>query len=135
MGNLRAFGGPLSDEWIDAQAALQRRILARQRALGMQSVLPGFAGFVPDALSRVHPNAKIEPSTQWWETANASLCCNRLLRPDEPLWTRIGVRFYELLIEAYGSGEFDYYVLCRVALICFARSFVCLRGFWKFPLQ
>ena len=74
MGNLRSWGGPLSDEWIDNQAALQKRILKRQRSLGMIPVLPGFAGFVPEGLVRLFPDAGIGQSSQWWETPNKTLC-------------------------------------------------------------
>jgi alpha-N-acetylglucosaminidase len=105
MGNLRAWAGPLTDEWIDGQAELQRKILARQRELGMVSVLPGFAGFVPEALVALYPDASIVPSNQWWNTQNASLCCNHLLRPEEPLWKTIGVRFYQLLVEKFGTDH------------------------------
>jgi alpha-N-acetylglucosaminidase len=105
MGNLRAWAGPLSDEWIDGQAELQRKILARQRELGMISVLPGFAGFVPHQLKERYPDAHIEPSSQWWNTANASLCCNRLIRPEDPLWKTLGVRFYQLMVEKFGTDH------------------------------
>ncbi|KAK9800809.1 hypothetical protein WJX73_009508, partial [Symbiochloris irregularis] len=59
MGNLRGWGGPLSDHWMLAQADLQKRILRRMRALDMTPVLPAFAGIVPRALGRVLPKANI----------------------------------------------------------------------------
>jgi alpha-N-acetylglucosaminidase len=88
-----------------AQAALQRKILKRQREYGMLAVLPGFAGFVPAGLRRVYPNEQISPSGQWWETANASLCCNHLLRPEAPLWRTVGARFYALLAKECVEAE------------------------------
>jgi alpha-N-acetylglucosaminidase len=80
MGNLRAWAGPLTDEWIDGQAALQRQILARQRELGMVSVLPGFAGFVPEALkwrsipTRASSRA-ISGGTHRTRRSAATTCC------------------------------------------------------------
>ena len=53
MGNIDGWGGPLPQSWIDNQLALQKKILARQRSLGMIPVLPGFAGHVPSAITRL----------------------------------------------------------------------------------
>ena len=52
MGNIRGWGGPLPDSWYTGQLALQHKILARMRALGMIPVLPAFAGHVPDGIQR-----------------------------------------------------------------------------------
>lgn len=52
MGNIEAFGGPLSQNWIQEQLALQHQILTRMRLFGMTPVLPGFAGHVPPATTR-----------------------------------------------------------------------------------
>ncbi len=47
MGNLTGWGGPNPKWWYARQEALAKKILERQRALGMKPVLPGFAGLVP----------------------------------------------------------------------------------------
>ena len=52
MGNIAAWAGPLPHTWVDAQLALYQLVLRRMRDLGMRVVLPGFAGFVPRAISR-----------------------------------------------------------------------------------
>jgi alpha-N-acetylglucosaminidase len=52
MGNLRGWGGPLSDNWHDGTLELQHKILERMRNFGMIPVLPGFAGHVPRAMER-----------------------------------------------------------------------------------
>lgn len=52
MGNIAAWGGPLPRSWLSAQLALYQQVLGRMRELGMRVVLPGFAGFVPRAVSR-----------------------------------------------------------------------------------
>src|SRR5665648_538787 len=51
MGNTNRWGGPVPADWIDRHLALARRVLARQRELGMSPVLPGFAGHIPAALA------------------------------------------------------------------------------------
>lgn len=47
MGNVYNWQGPLSQNWINSQKALQLQILAYMRAIGMTPVLPAFAGHVP----------------------------------------------------------------------------------------
>lgn len=52
MGNIRGWGGPLPQTWINDQLVLQHKILDRMRSLGMIPVLPGFAGHVPQNITR-----------------------------------------------------------------------------------
>lgn len=52
MGNLKKFGGPLTDSWHFDQLELQKAILRRYNDLGIKYILPAFAGFVPDRVSR-----------------------------------------------------------------------------------
>ena len=47
MNNLEGWGGPNSDQWYKDREDLQIRILWRMRELGMEPVLPGYAGMVP----------------------------------------------------------------------------------------
>eukprot|EP01062_Namystynia_karyoxenos_P068493 TRINITY_DN6312_c0_g2_i1.p1 TRINITY_DN6312_c0_g2~~TRINITY_DN6312_c0_g2_i1.p1 ORF type:complete len:776 (+),score=181.63 TRINITY_DN6312_c0_g2_i1:103-2430(+) len=97
MGNLEGWQGPLSDAMIDRRHEVQMRILARQRALGMLPVLPGFAGHVPLGLRRVYPNASYTQS-EAWNGFNSTL----LLQPADPLFPQIGQRFIELQQKLYG---------------------------------
>lgn len=50
MGNLEGWGGPVTQGIIDQQFSLQKKILARMKALGMKPVMQGFYGMVPAAL-------------------------------------------------------------------------------------
>ncbi len=47
MNNLEGWGGPNPDWWYTRQAQLGRQITERMRSLGIEPVLPGFAGMVP----------------------------------------------------------------------------------------
>ena len=60
MGCLDGHGGPLPQSWIDGHAELQRKILARQRALGMRPVLQGFTGHVPAGVTNHYPTARLQ---------------------------------------------------------------------------
>jgi alpha-N-acetylglucosaminidase len=51
MGCLEEWDRPLPENWIAERERLGRRILARERELGMAPVLPGFAGHVPAELA------------------------------------------------------------------------------------
>lgn len=47
MNNQEGWGGPNPDWWYERQADLGRKMSARMRELGIEPVLPGFAGMVP----------------------------------------------------------------------------------------
>lgn len=47
MNNLEGWGGPLPESWYRQQESLQKRILSRERELGMTPVLPGYCGMMP----------------------------------------------------------------------------------------
>jgi hypothetical protein len=51
MGNLEALGAAWPRGWLEAQLALQRRLLARMAALGIRPVLPGFNLHVPEQVA------------------------------------------------------------------------------------
>ena len=59
MGNISGTDAPLPASWHDDQVALQHRILARMRELGMQPICPGFSGVVSAAWVRRHPLAQV----------------------------------------------------------------------------
>jgi alpha-N-acetylglucosaminidase len=47
MGNIHGWAGPLPLVWLERQAHLQKSIVKRMTDLGMQPVLPCFAGHIP----------------------------------------------------------------------------------------
>ena len=49
MNNLEGWGGTTNNAWFARQEKLAKDILARQRELGMEPVLPGFSGMMPSA--------------------------------------------------------------------------------------
>ncbi len=52
MNNLEGWGGPNPAWWYERQAALAQKIVARERQLGIEPVLPGYAGMVPSDFAR-----------------------------------------------------------------------------------
>jgi alpha-N-acetylglucosaminidase len=102
MGNIDGLGGPLPATWIDSHIALERRILARERALGMTPVLQGFTGHVPESIKDVFPAAKIHKTGDW----SAGFSGTWFLDPLDPLFQRIGRRFIERQTELFGTDHY-----------------------------
>ncbi|KAL6288553.1 hypothetical protein ACE6H2_006063 [Prunus campanulata] len=104
MGNLHAWGGPLSQNWLDQQLVLQKQILTRMLELGMTPVLPSFSGNVPAALKKIYPSANITRLGDW-NTVNRDprWCCTYLLDPSDTLFVEIGTAFIRRQVEEYGD--------------------------------
>lgn len=103
MGNISGIDSPLPAEWHERQIALQHRILSRMRSLGMKPICPGFAGFVPQAVTRLFPKVKIT------ETSWGGAFRNWMLSPEEPLFCEIGKLFIEEWEKEFGKN--DYYLV------------------------
>lgn len=101
MGNIDGLGGPLPDSWIDSHVELERKILARERSLGMTPVLQGFTGHVPESIAQVFPDARIHKTGDW----SAGFSGTWFLDPVDPLFQRIGKRFIERQTELFGSDH------------------------------
>jgi alpha-N-acetylglucosaminidase len=101
MGNIDGLGGPLPGSWIDSHIDLERRILARERSLGMTPVLQGFTGHVPESIRQVFPDARLHRTGDW----SAGFSGTWFLDPVDPLFQRIGKRFIERQTELFGSDH------------------------------
>lgn len=101
MANIDGLGGPLPDSWIDSHIALERQILARERALGMTPVLQGFTGHVPKAISEISPGATIHQTGDW----SAGFSGTWFLDPHDSLFQQMGRRFVERQTELFGTDH------------------------------
>lgn len=101
MNNLEGWGGPLPDSWYTQQEALQKRILQRQKELGMSPVLPGYCGMMPhDAKEKL--GLDVTPGGTWnGYTRPANLSAT------DPQFDRIADLYYKELTRLYGRA--DYY--------------------------
>ena len=104
MGNISGIDGPLDDTWHQDQIALQHKILDRMRALGMTPICPGFAGFVPESIKRIHPEATLT-ETQWCD----GHFHNWMLSPDDSLFVQLGKMFIEEWETEFGPN--GYYII------------------------
>lgn len=103
MNNIDHFQGPLSLAWLKNQEELQKRILARERELGMTPVLPAFAGHVPAALAKHYPGANITEHSVWGEFPQVDRCY--FLNPSDPLYAEIQKRFVDTQTALYGTDH------------------------------
>ena len=101
MGNMKGWGGPVTQTWINDQLILQHKILDRMRALGMIPVLPGFAGHVPEAMLRLFPKGNVSRLRDW-ASFNETFCCTLLLDFGDPLFKEIGVNFIKEMEYEFG---------------------------------
>lgn len=103
MSNLDHWGGPLPQSWIDGQLELQKKILKRERAMGMTPVLPAFSGHVPKALKEIEPDAKIDKLGFWGGFPDQYRCY--FLNPLDPLFPKIQKAFLEEQTRQFGSDH------------------------------
>ncbi len=99
MGNLDGWDGPLPKSWMIKHEILEKRILKRERSLGMTPVLPAFTGHVPPSFAKKFPGARLE-KTRWEGFPRVYL-----LDPTEPMFTKIGGKFLREEIKIYGTDH------------------------------
>jgi len=102
MGNLDGFLGPLPQDYITHQFELQKRILQRERSLGMTPVLPAFAGHVPKDIKQKYPKAMI--------TSMGSYDVGKeyeafFLDPLDPLFITIQQKFLKAQTKYFGTDH------------------------------
>ncbi|WEK35367.1 MAG: alpha-N-acetylglucosaminidase [Candidatus Pseudobacter hemicellulosilyticus] len=100
MGNLDGWGGPLPLSWMQSHFELQKKIVQRQRALGMKPVLPAFTGHVPAAFKKKYPNARLK-ATNW----HNGFADTYILDAEDPLFAEIGKRFLVKQTELLGTDH------------------------------
>lgn len=100
MGNLDAWGGPLPMSWKESHRDLQKKILKRERELGMKPVLPAFTGHVPASFKKFFPKANLK-QTNWGNDFEDTY----ILDANDPLFAEIGKKFLETQSRIYGTDH------------------------------
>ena len=99
MGNLNGWGGPVDEQFLRQQLALQKNVTAAMTAFGMRPVLPAFAGHVPRAMAAKFPDANVTQLAPWHgHMPNGTF----FLSPSSPLFHEIGKKFVARQAEALG---------------------------------
>ncbi|MEN8202825.1 MAG: alpha-N-acetylglucosaminidase [Bacteroidota bacterium] len=102
MSLLDSYQGPLPHSWLDSQLELQKKILARERELGITPVLQAFNGHVPREIKRLYPDAKIAKLRQLEEY---DLYRPRILDPSDSLYPVIQKAFMEEQERLFGTDH------------------------------
>ena len=100
MGNLDGWGGPLPISWMQSHMILQKKILQRERELGMKPVLPAFTGHVPAAFKKKFPKAKLK-ATNWKNGFGDTY----ILDPEDSLFSAVGKKFLQTQTKLFGTDH------------------------------
>ena len=103
MCNIDGVDGPLPQGWIDGQKELQKKILRRERELGMRPVLPAFGGHVPKEFKELYPDARITDIEGWGGFPGENLPC--FLSPADSLYALIQTAFLKAQTAEFGSDH------------------------------
>ena len=74
------------------------------RELGIEPIVPAFAGFVPASLARVYPNEKFIRMKPW--SGFTEEYVSTILDPQSKLYTEIGRRFIREWEREFGDAQF-----------------------------
>ncbi len=98
MGNLQGWGGPVSQNFIDNQVILQKKILSRMNELGIEPVLQGFYGMIPSNLKeKLH--ASVAEQGKWADFKRPDI-----LNPASNLFEDMAATYYEEIKLIYGNN-------------------------------
>ena len=100
MNNLEGWGGPNPDQWYEQREALQKKIVARMRALGIEPVFPGYSGMVPSNIGEM----------LGYQICDAGRWCGfrrpAFLSPEDPHFEEFAQMYYEELERLYGRAKY-----------------------------
>ncbi|MBN2023415.1 MAG: alpha-N-acetylglucosaminidase [Pirellulales bacterium] len=101
MGCIDGWCGPLPDGWINAHVDLEKKIVARERELGMTPVLQGFTGHVPAGFKEKFPGAKFGQLAGWSGFRPGT----HFVEPMDPLFAEVGKAFVEEQTRLFGTDH------------------------------
>ena len=100
MNNLEGWGGPNPDSWYKQQVVLQKKILKRMREYGIEPVLPGYAGMVPN---NAHEKLGIQVSDPgvWCGYTRPAF-----MQPTDPRFEEIANLYYKEMEKLFGKANY-----------------------------
>ena len=101
MGNLSERPDRLPRAWRERSVRLQHAVNRRMRALGIELIAPGFAGFLPRAFARVRPEVRLT-RLPWVSPAFG----NNFLSPDQPVFRELAKVYVEEWEKEFGRATY-----------------------------
>ena len=101
LQNMSTANEPISQQLLQQQVQLGKKIVDRLRELGMTPVLPGYYGTVPPDFATKNPGAHIVPQGSW----GAGYQRPDWLDPRDPSFAKIAAAFYRVQDQLFGSSS------------------------------
>ena len=113
MQNLYSIGGPLPNSWFEQRVELGRQIHDRMQTYGIQPVLQGFAGQVPETFAQKNEGAVLTPKDGWVGYTRPSIIKTYLTKEEiaagkKNYFEQAANTFYEAQKNIFGDIT-DYY--------------------------
>ncbi len=105
MNMIAKWGGPCPQSYIDHGYKLQKKIVKRERELGMKPILPAFSGRVPLELQKKYPDKKISVLGTGWHMFKKPYY-TYFLDPYDPLFAKLQKSFMDNMIKFYGTDHY-----------------------------
>ena len=105
MDNMEIIGGPVADEWVKGRLEMARANQRWKVSLGMETVLQGYAGMIPNNFGKFQPDVEILQQGTWAGTPRPDM-----IRTDGALYDEYAELFYEAQHWAFGATS-NYYAV------------------------
>lgn len=100
MNNLEGWGGPNTDNWYAQQIVLQKKILKRLREFGMEPVLPGYSGMIPNN-AKEKLGLNVQNPGEWGGFKRPAF-----LQPTDERFAEIADLFYAEMNSLFGKVKY-----------------------------
>ena len=105
MDNMEVIGGPVADEWVKGRLEMARANQRWKVSLGMETVLQGYAGMIPNNFGKYQPDVEILQQGTWAGTPRPDM-----IRTDGELYDQYAELFYQAQHWAFGATS-NYYAV------------------------
>lgn len=103
MANISGFGGPIHDSWFEERVELARENHYIMRKLGMQPVLQGYSGMLPNDICRYDSEVEIIEQGTWCGFLRPAM-----IKTTSDSFITYAQKFYRVQKEVYGNVS-NYY--------------------------
>ena len=101
MINVEGHGGPNPKWWYERSRALCQTMLERMRSFGMEPVLPGFAGAVPNDFGTKSGATEVNNTGTW-----QGITAPGLIGHKSDKWTDVSTKYYKYLKNVMGTSKY-----------------------------